>query len=97
MSNKKKSHEKQDRLIEQLRENQDRIVHAIEHDPRKALTYEGDELPELDSDEDEEEDEPKITEIEEDDQDEEKQSTSTKKKSKFIDIDKGMNDEYKNY
>ena len=37
--------EKQDKLIKQLQENQNQIVQAIEFDPKKAITYEGEPLP----------------------------------------------------
>ena len=40
--------EKQDQLISQLQNNQNKIVRAIEFDPKKAITYEGELLPSLD-------------------------------------------------
>lgn len=45
---KKKTDEKQDELIERLKDNQDRILQAIEYNPQRALTYEGQTLPKLD-------------------------------------------------
>lgn len=42
-------------MLEQLKEYQDRIVQAIEDAPKKALTYDGRPLPELEFLEEEEE------------------------------------------
>lgn len=42
-----KRDEKRDKLIEQLKDSQERIVQAIEYDPQKALTSEGKSLPEV--------------------------------------------------
>lgn len=66
-------------MVGQLKENQERIVQAIEYDPKKAITFEGKPLPELEFDEDEEE--------------EEKPSTTEKKK--IFNLDKGINKEYR--
>ena len=80
---------KQDELIKRLREGQDEIIKAIEYDPKKAITYEGKKLPELDHDVgDDHED---IVEI-----DDEKPSTS-KPTPKVINLDKGINDDYKQF
>ena len=48
-------YEKQDRLLEQLKENQDRIVQAIEFDPKRAITFEGEKIPEIEWEGEEEE------------------------------------------
>ena len=60
LEQQKKTDDKQDKVIEQLQKNQDRIVQAIEFNPKQAITFEGGKLPELEyeyeeGDEDEEE------------------------------------------
>ena len=82
---------KQDELIKRLREGQDEIVKAIEYDPKKAITYEGKKLPELDYDVGDDDDYEHIVEI-----DDEKPSTS-KPTPKVINLDKGINDDYKQF
>ena len=82
---------KQDELIKQLREGQDEIVKAIEYDPKKAITYEGKKLPELDYDVGDDDDYEHIVEI-----DDEKPSTS-KPTPKVINLGKGINDDYKQF
>ena len=106
LEQQKKTDQKQDQLIEQLKDNQlvlSQGLKDIVESNRDIMTLQH-ELPQLDfsrEDEDEEDELPefegaKITEIEEDRDDEkEKESSSTKKKPSFIDIDKGMNDDYK--
>ena len=42
-----RSDEKQDELITQLKDNEDKIVEAISYDPTKALTYDGEIVPEM--------------------------------------------------
>ena len=96
---KKTIDEKQDKIIEELKQNQEKIVEAIEFDPKKAITWEGKQLPALDwdkgdeyeyeyGDEDEGEDEGEGEEV--------KPSTS-KMQPKLINIDKGISDEYENF
>ena len=100
---KKKTDEKRDELIERLKDNQDRIIQAIEYNPQRALTYEGQTLSKLDwegkkprgygfIDTDDEEEE----EIDSDDEeDKEKPSTSkTTKTTSVLNLDKGINDDY---
>ena len=82
--------EKQNELIKQLREGQDKIVKAIEYDPKKAITYEGKKLPELDYGVDDDDYE-HVVEI-----GDEKPSTS-KSTPKVINLDKGINDDYKQF
>ena len=83
--------EKQDELIKRLREGQDEIVMAIEYDPKKAITYDGKELPEIDYGIDDGGDDGSIIEI-----GDEKPSTS-KPTPKVIGLDKGINDDYRKY
>ena len=83
--------EKQDELIKRLREGQDEIIKAIEYDPKKAITYEGKKLPELDYGVDDDDDYEHIVEI-----GDEKPSTS-KPTPKVINLDKGINDKYKQF
>ena len=83
--------EKQDELIKRLREGQDEIIKAIEYDPKKAITYEGKKLPELDYGVDDDDDYEHIVEI-----GDEKPSTS-KPNPKVINLDKGINDDYKQF
>ena len=83
--------EKQDELIKRLQEGQDEIVKAIEYDPKKAITYDGKELPEIDYGIDDGGDDGSIIEIAD-----EKPSTS-KPTPKVIDLDKGINDDYRKY
>ena len=94
---KEKRDEKRDKLIEQLKDNRERIVQAIEYDPQKALTFEGKSLPEvhwdpcrkyafIDTDEEEEEYESS---------EEEPGTSKTAKKTDIINLDRGINDEYK--
>ena len=87
----KRTDEKQDKVIEQLKENQDKIVKALEYDPQKAKSYSGEPLPEFNYETEEEG--PKITEIEE--EDEEELPSKTAKKVSYVDLDKGINEEYK--
>ena len=76
--------EQQNKLIDQLQTNQNQIVKAIEFDPKKAITFEGDPLPDLDDEEDE------------DIQEEEDEDIKEKKpKVKTLNLNKGINDEYK--
>ena len=82
--------EKQDELIKRLREGQDEIIKAIEYDPKKAITYEGKKLPELDHDVGDDDYE-HIVEI-----GDEKPSTS-KPTPKVINLDKGINNDYKQF
>ena len=84
---RKRTDEKQDKVIEQLKNNQDKIVKALEYDPQKAISYSGEPLPELSYET--EEDEPKITEIEEE------APRKTAKKVSYADFDRGINKEYK--
>ena len=49
--------EKQDELIDQMKENQEKMMEAIEFEPTKAITFEGKKLPPLDWIEYENEDE----------------------------------------
>jgi len=80
---------KQDQLITQLKENQEKIVKSIEFNPKKPITWKGEKLPALDWDCDESED------VGEDDgEDEEVKPSTSKEKPQFIDIDKGITDEY---
>ena len=83
--------EKQDKVIKQLKKNQEKLVEAIEFDPKKAITFEGKKLPALKWDyhegEDEGEDEGEYEEV--------KPSTS-EKKLQIFNLDKGITDEYKN-
>ena len=87
-----------------MKDNQDRILQAIEYNPQRALTYEGQTLSKLDwegkklrgygfIDTDDEEEE----EIDSDDEeDKEKPSTSkTTKTTSVLNLDKGINDDYK--
>ena len=83
--------EKQDELIKRLREGQDEIIKAIEYDPKKVITYDGEELPEIDYGIDDGGDDGSIIEI-----DDEKPSTS-KPTPKIINIDKDINDDYRKY
>ena len=88
LEQQKKTDQKKDKLIEQLKENQDRIVQAIEFNPNQAITFEGEKLPEReyedeDGDEDEEEGE------------EEGTVAPKPSASKIFNFDKGINDEYK--
>ena len=83
--------EKQDELIKRLREGQHEIVKAIEYDPKKAITYEGKKLPELDYDVGGDDDYEHIVEI-----GDEKPSTS-KPTPEVINLDKGINDDYKQF
>ena len=82
---------KQDELIKRLREGQDEIVKAIECDPKKAITYEGKKLPELDYGVHDDDDYEHIVEI-----GDEKPSTS-KPTPKVINLDKGINGDYKQF
>ena len=86
---------KQDELIEQLKNNQEQIVKAIESDPTKAITYDGEKLPELDWYDDEED----IDEEDTDDKEKEVEpSTSEKKPQKtFFNLNKGISEEYKKF
>ena len=86
--------EKQDELIKLLREGQDEIVEAIEYDPKKAISHDGKKLPELDYDVDDDDDYEHIIEIFD-----EKPSNSKpiKPTSKVINLDKGINDDYKQF
>lgn len=56
IAQQKKTDEKQDELIERLKDNQERIMQAIEYNPQRALTYEGGHYPNLTKDDEEEED-----------------------------------------
>ena len=80
--------EKQDELIKQLQENQNQIVQAIEFDPKKAITYEGEPLPALEDVYDEHGEE--IEDVEE-----EVKVKKPTKSVKIFNLDKGINDEYK--
>ena len=96
---------KQDELIEQLKNNQEKIVEAIEFDPTKAITFEGKKLPALEwkhyEDEDEDEDKGGDDEGGDDEgkggddegDDEEVKPSTSEKKLRIINLDKG---EYKN-
>lgn len=84
-----------------MKDNQKRIVKALEYDPQKAISYSGDILPKPDWD-DEEDEEPSHeyafidTDDGEDESSEEEQSTSkTAKKGSMLNLDKGINDDYK--
>ena len=85
---KEQTDKKQDEIIKQLKENQEKLVEAIEYDPNKAITWKGEKLPALDWDYDEGEDE------DEDEGEEVKPSTS-EKKPKIFNLDKGISPEYK--
>ena len=76
--------EKQDELIKQLQENQNQIVQAIEFDPKKAISYEGQPLPSLEDVYDED--------VEDSEGEEDKKPT---KSVKIFNLDKGISDEYK--
>ena len=52
---KKKTDEKQDEIINQLKKNQEKIVEAIEFNPAEAITWKGEKLPALDYHYDEDE------------------------------------------
>ena len=71
-----------------MQENQNQIVQAIEFDPKKAITYEGEPLPSLEDvyDEDGEEIEDAEKEVE---------VKKPTKSVKIFNLDKGINDEYK--
>lgn len=45
MNNRKKKREKQDEIIKRLKDNEERIVQAIEYNPQRAQIYEGETLP----------------------------------------------------
>ena len=102
---KKSIDEKPDKLIKQLKENQEKMVEAIEFDPTKAITFKGEKLPELDwvpyesedegKDEDESKDEDEDDDEDEDEDEEVKPSTS-EKKPQYLNLDKGITVEYKN-
>ena len=82
---KEKTDKKQDEIIKQLKENQEKLVEAIEYDPNKAITWKGEKRPALDWDYDEGEDEDIIQlgddegEYDEGEDEEVKPSTSEKK------------------
>lgn len=83
--------EKQNKLINQLQDNQTKIVQAIEYDPNKALTYGRKELPKLTWDlEDDLGDD--IEDVEDDVEEVAKQKETIK--PKIYDIDKGIDKEY---
>lgn len=102
-----KRDEKRDKLFEQLRDNQERIVQTVEYDPQKAPTFEGKTLPELHCqdpcrkyafiDTDDEEDTKDTDEEEEEyeSSEEEPGTSKTAKKTGIINLDRGINDEHK--
>ena len=93
--------EKQDKVIEQLKKNQEKLVEAIEFDPTKAITFEGKKLPELNwvpyESEDEGKDEDEGEDEDEDEgEDEEVKPSTSEKKPQYLNLDKGITVEYKN-
>ena len=101
-----KRDEKRDKLIEQLKDSQERIVQAIEYDPQKALTSEGKSLPEvhwdpcrkyafIDTDDEEDTKDTDEEEEEYESSEEEPGTSKTAKKTGIINLDRGINDEYK--
>ena len=99
---KEKTDKKQDEIIKQLKENQEKLVEAIEFDPNKAITWKGEKLPALDwhYDEDEYEDEDEYKDEyeykdEDEDEDEEVKPSTSEKKPKIFNLDKGISPEYK--
>ena len=86
--------EKQDKVIKQLKENNEELVEAINFDPTKAISWEGKKLPALDwhDYEDEVEDE---VEDEGESEDEEVKPSTSEKKPQVVNLDKGITDEYK--
>ena len=85
----KQTDKKQDEIIKQLKENQENLVEAIEFDPTKAITWEGEKLPNLDWHHDDGEDEG-----EDDGEDKEVKPSSSEKKPQIINLDKGITPEY---
>ena len=102
---KKTIDEKQDELIDQMKENQEKMMEAIEFEPTKAITFEGKKLPPFDwiehenEDEDEGDDEDeKLIEISDDeDEDKEVKPSTSNEKFKSLNIDKGITNEYKDF
>ena len=79
-----------------MKENQEKIVQALEYDPQKAISYSGETLPELTFESEEEGEEEPETEIEEEEDEEETPPTPPPKKKKFMfNIDKGINEDDK--
>ena len=101
LSVKESIDEKQDKLIKQLKENQEKMVEAIEFDPKKAITFKGEKLPAFkwdyheSEDEGEDKDEGK-DEGKDEDEDEEVKPSTSEKKPQYLNLDKGITVEYKN-
>ena len=95
---------KQDELIEQLQDNQDNIIQAIQHDPTKAIAYDGKILPQIDwykgfedgdeGDSDEGDSDEGDSDEGDGDGDDDKPSTS-KKKIGLFNLDNGMSKDFK--
>ena len=105
---KKTTDEKQDEIINQLKKNQEKIVEAIEFNPAEAITWKGEKLPALDYHYDEDEDEGEgegedegegegEDEGEGEGEDEEVKPSTSENKPQFLNIDKGISDEYENF
>ena len=110
-----KKREKQDEIIKRLKDNEERIIQAIEYNPQRAQIYEGETLPKrgwegkkgseyafIDKDDEEEEEidkedeENDWEESSDEEEDKEKPRTSkTSKKTVILNLDKGINNEYR--
>ena len=94
---KKKTDEKQDEIINQLKKNQEKIVEAIEFNPAEAITWKGEKLPALDYHYDEDEGEGEGEGEGEDEgegEGEEIKPSTSEKKPQSLNIDKGISPEY---
>lgn len=86
----KKTDKKQD---EQLKDNQDRIVQAIEYNP--AISYDGKTFAELEWDGEEPSHEYAFVDTDDESSEEEPSTSNTDKKVGILNLNKGINDEYK--
>ena len=85
--------QKPDKMLEQLPKNQRNIIQAIEYDPKMAIAYTGEKLPEL-TYYDTENDNDDIYDSKDDDVPKTHDKDSPKK-SPVYNLDKGINDAYK--